>query len=88
MLKVLVRDRAGVKYEGQAQAVSSINASGPFDILPSHSNFISLIRKRVTIIAANKQKTEFNADSGVVQVLGNQVRVYLSLTDVEATGAS
>ena len=79
MLKVLVRDREGIKFKGEAASVSSVNVSGPFDILPAHSNFISLIREKLTIVAMGGKKTEFNVDLGVIQVLKDQVNVYLGV---------
>ena len=79
MLKVLVRDREGVKFNGGAVAVSSVNAAGPFDVLPGHTNFISLIRKRVSVTGPEGKKTEFNLESGVIQVLKDQVNVYLGV---------
>ena len=79
MLKVLVRDREGIKFEGEVRSVSSVNASGPFDVLPTHSNFICLIKRRLSIIAASGKKTEFNVDSGVIQVLKDKVNIYLGL---------
>lgn len=79
MLNVLVRDREGIKFEGEASSVSSINTAGLFDILHEHANFISLIKKRLSIIEASGKKTEFNVDSGVIQVLNDKVNVYLGL---------
>jgi F0F1-type ATP synthase epsilon subunit len=79
MLNVTVHDREGIKFAGEARSVSSINSVGNFDILPEHANFICLIKKRLTIVASDNKKTEFNVDSGVIQVLKNQVNVYLGL---------
>ena len=79
MLKVLVRDREGIKFDGEVRSVSSVNASGPFDVLPTHSNFICLIKKRLSIIETSGKKAEFNVDSGVIQVLKDKVNIYLGL---------
>lgn len=79
MLSVQVRDREGVKFEGIAKSLSSVNAVGNFDILPEHANFICLIKKRISIISPDNKKTEFNVDLGVIQVLKDKVNVYLGL---------
>ena len=57
MLKVLVRDREGIKFNGSAQYISSVNSVGSFDILAGHSNFISLIRKKVAITEPGGKRT-------------------------------
>lgn len=77
MLSVQIRDREGIKFKGQAGVVSSVNVAGPFDILPGHVNFISLIRKRVSVTEAGGKKTEFNLETGVIQVLKDKINVYL-----------
>jgi len=77
MLKVLVRDREGKKFSGLAEVVSSVNSVGPFDVLLGHTNFISLIRKKVSVIEPGGKKTEFNLESGVIQVLKDNIKVYL-----------
>ncbi len=77
MLKVLVRDREGIKFNGSAQYISSVNSVGSFDILAGHSNFISLIRKKVAITEPGGKRTEFNLESGVIQVLKDKINVYI-----------
>ena len=37
-------------YDGQAFSLSGVNATGPFDILPRHHNFISLLEPCTLII--------------------------------------
>lgn len=32
-----------VYYEGEAYSVSAVNATGPFDILPRHHNFLCML---------------------------------------------
>ena len=48
-LKVTVHDRTGVLFTGDAEAVSSRNEKGSFDILSGHEHFISLILNKVEI---------------------------------------
>lgn len=78
MLSVTVRDREGVKFDGTAEVMSSVNSVGPFDVLAGHSNFISLIRKRVTIVETGGKKTEFNLESGVVHILKDKCLVFIN----------
>jgi F0F1-type ATP synthase epsilon subunit len=78
MLNVTVRDREGIKFNGQAEVLSSVNGVGPFDILVGHANFISLIRKRVTIVESGGKKTEFNLQSGVIHVIKDKCLVFIN----------
>lgn len=79
VLQVSVRDRTGILYEGTAEAVSSYNAKGLFDILPLHANFISLISQSLTIHLAERVRKEIPIESGVLVVAKNRVAVYLGI---------
>ena len=79
LLTVTVRDRKGVVWEGEAAAVSGRNVAGPFDVLSQHSNFISIISKKLVIKTADKKNREFNVESGILQVRENKVMIYLGV---------
>ena len=79
LLSVTVRDRKGVVWEGEATAVSGRNVAGPFDVLPQHSNFISIISKKLVVKTADKKTREFNVDSGILQVREGKVMIYLGV---------
>lgn len=81
-LNVLVRDRTGVLFEGQAEAVSSLNPKGPFDILPMHANFICLISKSVTIHLRDMESKEIPVETGVLKIRDDNVEVYVGIVRV------
>jgi F0F1-type ATP synthase epsilon subunit len=66
-------------YQGKAAAVSSENKVGKFDILPGHTNFISLIFNKLTVQTLAKEKIEYNFKRGVLEVSEDQVKVFLGL---------
>ena len=66
-----------VGYRGPAAAVSSINKIGKFDVLPEHTNFISLISKKITVLLLDKKKVEYEFRRGVIEVSDNLVKVFL-----------
>ena len=68
-----------VGYRGPAVAVTSLNKIGKFDILPEHTNFISLVYDKLTIHLADKQKIDYEFKRGVLEVSGNLVKVFLGL---------
>lgn len=78
-LSVLIRARDGIKYQGEALTLSSINPRGTFDILPSHANFICTIEKKVWLQTPSGERQEFNIENGVLHVASNKVVVYLGI---------
>lgn len=68
-----------VFYEGKVETISSQNKLGKFDILPRHSNFITLIFDSLSIIAPEKKKINYQFERGVLEVSENKVKVFLGL---------
>ncbi len=66
-------------FRGKAEAISSQNRLGKFDILPKHTNFITLIFKSLTIHLPDKKKLTYRFERGVLQVSENKVNVFLGL---------
>lgn len=70
-------------FNGEAEAVSSENRMGEFDILPEHINFITLIFNKLTIHAIygveKKKKIFYSFKRGVLEVSENSVQVFLGI---------
>ena len=79
VLSVVVRDRNTLLFQGQIDAVSSFNDKGPFDVLPQHANFISLIKQAVILHIPGKPEKRIEVQSGVLKVRNNNVEVYLGI---------
>lgn len=77
-LTVIVRDRSGIVFSGDAQAVSSINEKGPFDILSGHEHFISLIKTSVDIHLPDGKKS-YGLTSGMISVINDEVTILLGV---------
>jgi F0F1-type ATP synthase epsilon subunit len=78
-LEVLVHDEHGILYQGAAQAVTSINEQGIFDILPDHTNFITLIKDKLEIVTTQGEKQTFAVAGGILHCYTSQVEVYLGV---------
>lgn len=78
-LAVTVASSEKTFYEGRARSISSVNSVGPFDILPQHENFVSLISKKVTIFDAAGKKYEYAILHGLLEVSGDIVRVFIGV---------
>lgn len=81
-LTVKIHDLSKVLFDGEVYAISSTNESGPFDILSSHTNFITLIKDFVVLTLPSKEKKEFKIETGVLKNLNNEVEVYLGVGGV------
>lgn len=66
-------------FEGEAEAVSSKNKLGKFDVLVEHTNFITLIFEELTILVSAKKKITYQFEKGVLEVSENKVNVFLGL---------
>ena len=81
-LTVTVKSPGQKIFDGTAEAVTSKNERGTFDILPYHANFISLIKEKITIHQKDKKPLQISVESGIVQVYENTVKI---LVGVEST---
>jgi len=66
-------------FLGEAKAISMLNDNGPFDVLPGHENFISIIKKNITIYDLSKQKKEIPIVSAVIKVFQNKVDIFIGV---------
>ena len=66
-------------YDGKVQAITSKNVKGTFDILPTHSNFISLVEDLLILHERAGTKKEFKMKNGVLEVVNNHVSVFLDV---------
>ena len=76
---VIIRDRNTLIFQGQVEAVSSFNDMGPFDVLPRHANFISLIKQAIILHLIDKTEKRIEITSGVMKVRENNLEVYLGI---------
>jgi hypothetical protein len=67
-------------FDEQAQSVSAENATGPFDILPHHHNFISLLTPcDVVVRRTNQDDRRFRISGGLMHVKADQVVIFLDV---------
>lgn len=67
-------------YDGPAFSLSAVNDTGPFDILPEHHNFISLLNACdlvVRTVANGDQKIRISG--GLIHVKADEVIVFLDV---------
>lgn len=79
-LGVIARGPFKVYYEGEATSVSGLNRVGPFDILPGHADFFSVMSPGEVIIEnGDKEPVSFEINNGIVTTRDNQVMMFLNM---------
>jgi F0F1-type ATP synthase epsilon subunit len=68
-----------VYFNGKAKSVSAVNGTGPFDILPHHHNFITLLNPCDLILETANGQTTVKISGGVMHVHKNIVTVFLEV---------
>lgn len=79
LLSVSIHSPEKVVWEGKAQSVSSVNSQGPFDILPFHANFISIIENKPIKIKTPEKTLEFTFPNAVIYTRTNIVSIYSNI---------
>lgn len=77
-LRVTIRNKDKVLFQGDVSALSSINDTGKFDILPQHENFISLIKEKLIVHPTLKENNEIQIENGVLRAFENKVNIYVN----------
>jgi F0F1-type ATP synthase epsilon subunit len=76
-----IRSRQDIVFQADVNAVSSLNQKGPFDVLPHHAFFITIVERYIVVHQTNGENLQFKIDSGVLHVDDAQVHIYVeSLT--------
>lgn len=66
-------------YDGDATSISATNDTGPFDILPKHHNFMTLLSPGDIIVRSNHGEESISISRGVMHVKADQVVVFLDV---------
>ena len=68
-----------VYFDDQATSISAINDTGPFDILPKHHRFLTLLSPCELVIAADKGEEKIKISRGIMYVKEDRVTVFLDV---------
>jgi F0F1-type ATP synthase epsilon subunit len=79
LLKVTIKHKDDTLFEEEVKAISSVNENGPFDLLPMHENFISIIKNKVILHKTDGNTKQIDLERGVLKILKNEVHIFLGL---------
>ncbi|MDP4011420.1 MAG: hypothetical protein Q8P72_04300, partial [Candidatus Roizmanbacteria bacterium] len=66
-------------FDGEVNSISCENELGKLDILPEHSNFISMINKEVIIRTLLGKEIKLPIDQAMLQVLKDKVVILMNI---------
>lgn len=68
-----------VYFDGEANSISAVNATGPFDILPRHHNFMTLLNNGDIIVRTDRGEERIMISRGIMHVKADDVVVFLDV---------
>ncbi len=68
-----------VYFDGDANSISAESATGPFDILPKHHNFITLLEPCDAIVRTDKGEETIRISGGVMHVKADDLIIFLDV---------
>lgn len=66
-------------FNGIADSISAVNETGPFDILPKHHNFMTLLTPCDIIVRADSGDEKITITRGIMHVKADRVIVFLDV---------
>lgn len=78
-LNVIARAPFQVYYEGPAEVVSAVNRVGPFDVLPGHADFFSMLLPGEVTIETNADPVTIKINNGIITVRDDEVMLFVNM---------
>lgn len=66
-------------FDGMAVSISASNETGPFDILPKHHNFMTLLNTCDIVVRTGEREEKIPIIRGVMHVKADEVKVFLDV---------
>jgi F0F1-type ATP synthase epsilon subunit len=68
-----------VYFDGEAESISAVNDTGPFDILPRHHNFMTLLNACDIVVRTERGEEKVSITRGIMHVKADQIVVFLDV---------
>lgn len=81
-MRVKVYSPFKVFYDEDSYSISGANATGPFDILPHHHNFMSLLEPCVLLVRpveGAEHEKKIRISGGLMHVKADKVTIFLNI---------
>lgn len=78
-MRVKIYSPYKVYFDGEAKSISAESATGPFDVLPKHHNFITLLEPCDAIVRTTKGEETVRISGGVMHVKADDLVIFLDV---------
>ena len=80
-MRIKVYSSSEIYFDRDAYSVSAVNRTGPFDILPGHHNFMTLLLPCELTIRSDKKtiSRRIRINQGIMHVKADRVVVFLDV---------
>jgi len=68
-----------VYFDDVGESITGENATGPFDILPKHHNFMTLLNSCELVIRSRGREQRIRISGGLMHVKADRVTVFLDI---------
>jgi len=68
-----------VYFDEEGESISAQNGTGPFDILPRHHNFMTLLTPCELVIRGHGREQKIRISGGLMHVKADRVTVFLDI---------
>jgi len=68
-----------VYFDEEGESISGQNGTGPFDILPRHHNFMTLLTPCELVIRTQQREQKIRISGGLMHVKADRVTVFLDI---------
>lgn len=68
-----------IYFEGEAFSISAVNATGPFDVLPKHHNFLCMLVPCMLTIQSPAGPQSIKVNRALMHVKANRVVVFMDV---------
>lgn len=81
-IKLTVRDAENIVFSGEVDRISSFNEVGRFDVYPKHANFISIIRRQLTLYRHHEILKDLKIEQAVLKIKGDVANIFLGIDTI------
>ncbi len=74
-----MRSRTKNFFNGKVHSITAFNDKGELDILPMHTNFVSIVKGYVIVDKSLSTEQKFEYDSGVLSVQDGKIDLYVGV---------
>jgi F0F1-type ATP synthase epsilon subunit len=78
-MRVKIYSPFRVYFDEEAFSISGVNATGPFDILPRHHNFMTLLNTGDLVVRTPRGMQKIRISRGIMHVKADKVIVFLDV---------